>query len=169
MKPARTSSARRAIQGPLLPSFARATAALLAVAVGALASCASLSGGARDTFAQLTTCPTDRVTVVSAPDSLRPTLPPEPSPPPEVAADAARLAVWHQEQEAKRRYLDRPCSEFGAVDTFEATGCGQRLVLCCAHPTSESGKSSYSNEVFCMHPWAPEPLAATPQPSVSSP
>lgn len=122
-----------------------ASVALLGAA-GMLTSCKSLSSGASETFSKLTTCPPERVTVVARPDYRRP-VPPD-SPPPDVAADPGRLAFWHQQREQKLREAgDNPC--FGDTP-FEATGCGQRLILCCGHPTGSTPGSVNAAQVGCV-------------------
>jgi hypothetical protein len=101
--------------------IARTMRCVAVVAVGVLASCASLSGGARDEFAKRTSCPPDRVTVVPSPDYQVP-LPPEPSPPADVAGDPGRVAYWRQQQDAARSKQRNP-----GCDLFEVSGCGQRV------------------------------------------
>jgi hypothetical protein len=120
-----------------------ATLALFASAFGLLASCASLNGTARDEFAKATTCPPERVTVVPRPDYRMP-LPPDAPPPADIAADPGRLAYWQQQRDTQRHHLQNPDCEM-----FEATGCGQSLMLCCEHPTGDQGEVLMSS-ASCM-------------------
>lgn len=106
--------------------------AVLLAAPGVLASCtASLSGGARDKFAGVTSCPADQAAVVARPDYRRPS-PPDVLPPEQ--ADPGRLAYWQQ-----RREPMRPERQDEECDIFEVTGCGRRLVFCCRHPVARDG------------------------------
>ena len=118
-----------------------ATLGVLAVAAGALASCASMSGAARDTFSRSVSCPPEQVTVVRRPGYPR-SLPPEPSPPLDVAADPNRLAFWHKERAAEQEAARNQGQALGCTsvwgwspgDVFEVEGCGQRTIYCCFHP-----------------------------------
>jgi hypothetical protein len=126
--------------------IARAMSCVAVAAVGVLASCASLSGGARETFSKLATCPPERVTVVERPDYRRPV--PPASPPPDVVADPERLALWHQQREKDRKEAgDNPC--FGDTP-FEATGCGRRIIMCCGHPEGSSPGTIDGSKVGCV-------------------
>jgi hypothetical protein len=138
--------------------IARAMSCVAMVAVGVLVSCASLGGGARDDFAKTTNCPPDRVTVVPRPD-YRVTLPPEPSPPADVAADPGRLAYWRQQQHAARSKQQNPDCDF-----FEVSGCGKRVILCCDHPTTASGTRTDIGQVDCAWRYA-LPQSGAPAPS----
>src|ERR1700733_2079583 len=103
-----------------------AALALLASAVGGLTSCEPADGGARQTFAGLTTCPSEESTVVPRPDYRIPA-PPVMSPPPEIAADPARLADW-QRRDEEARHLNEvaPCgAALPGFEAFEVTGCGK--------------------------------------------
>jgi hypothetical protein len=53
-------------------------------------------------------------------------MPPYPSPPADVAADASRLAFWRSQVDEKRKI-------FAADVLWEATGCGRREVLSCSY------------------------------------
>ena len=114
---------------------------------------AVLSRGARDSFVQGNSCPPDRVSVVAIPDYQDP-LPPDPPPPADVAADAGRLAVWRQQHEAARKEGGQwQCSStdlLGRPDRtmYEVTGCGQRQVYCCHHP-STNGRTDNMWEAEC--------------------
>jgi hypothetical protein len=110
-----------------------------------LASCASLSGGARDTFAASHTCPPDRVSVTPRPNLNRGSFMsprPAPTPPPEVAGDPERLRFWQEQQqkaEAAGAADVLPC------DVFELTGCGHRQFLCCTHHFHDEHGGTPSN------------------------
>jgi hypothetical protein len=105
---------------------------LLAACGVVVTSCASLSGEAKSEFARAASCPPDRVTVEPRPGLQSPLL--GESPPPDVAADPARVAFWRQQREAKRREL------FGECEWFESSGCGRRDTYCCEHPSGDHGE-----------------------------
>jgi hypothetical protein len=116
---------------------------LLAAALGTLASCATLTGTARENFATSHTCPPDRVTVAPRPDMTRNSLTPRPAPPPEVAADPGRLAYWREQLEKAESNL-LPC------EVFELTGCGQHQLVCCTHYFHDlSGRTLYATQASC--------------------
>jgi hypothetical protein len=117
----------------------RTTRIAALAAIGLLTSCASLGGEARSEFARATSCPPDRVTVDPRPGYQPPI--PEESPPPDIAADPARVAFWQQQREAKRREL------FGGCEWFESSGCGQRNIYCCEHPSGDHGEVLASSAV----------------------
>ena len=82
---------------------------------------------ARQAFARRFTCPPERVQVRRRPD-----VPPHvilgvrrAAPPPEVAADPARLRYFQQQHGADLAELDQSCA------VFEASGCGFRVLECC--------------------------------------
>jgi hypothetical protein len=118
-----------------------------------LVGCTSLTTGARENFAQSTTCPPEKVTVVSRPDLTRSALDPPLAecggltdclrpPPADVAADPDRLRYWRQQGEAQRRQAD---SDALPCDVFEATGCGQHQLLCCTHHFHELNGGTATN------------------------
>ena len=89
--------------------------------------------GAQMIFTQSQTCPADRVSVTPRPD-----LPPHTilarhhgEPPPEIAADPARMQLW----------LDRHGENLALIDstwkTFELRGCDVQALYVCQHPTLE--------------------------------
>jgi hypothetical protein len=97
-----------------------------------LASCtASLSEGARDKFAGMTSCPAESTTAVARPGYRRPShsdvVPPE-------EADPGRLSYWQQ-----RRTPMQPDRQDEDCEFFEVTGCGQRQIFCCRHPVARDG------------------------------
>jgi hypothetical protein len=142
------------------------TRAGLALFLLPLTACASLSNAAKQKFATLATCPPERVTVVANPDFHPPPPPPEAPPPPDVASDPGRLAFWTREHDALRARAMRACDE--GFDAFEATGCGMRQILCCAHPTNPNGTKEYSNQVICAHPWPMTPVIPQGAPAGSA-
>jgi hypothetical protein len=160
---------------------------LLAGAAGTLLSCGSLSGGARDTFANLHYCPPERVTLreVTVPCDDKPVNGTnEPlvlaqlaqlegvTPSDEVSADPDRLRFWQQqhakalakmrsEAEGLRRQRLRYCSPEAS---FEVSGCGHTEILGCQHQQHSSNHVSY---VSCSVERAsssgkPPPLSTAP-------
>ncbi|HEY1557936.1 MAG TPA: hypothetical protein VGF94_24070 [Kofleriaceae bacterium] len=78
------------------------------VAVAACAFDARARPEVRSDFVRDATCPADRVTVAQAS---------APAPPPDVAADPGRLAVWNDQPRQHHEYVAR--------------GCGQELRYAC--------------------------------------
>jgi hypothetical protein len=106
--------------------------------IGALTACTSVEGNAKNYFAWRYSCPDDRVTFTERPDLRRHDAPPAPThatPPPEVAADPQRLAMF-RETERKENEVRAATAE----DTryiIEVSGCGvTELSVCqiaCGH------------------------------------
>ena len=95
-----------------------------------LTSCQSLADGAKETFAKDYSCPADRVESRDRPDlrhssfDTGPTTP-TPKPPPDIAADPARLAMW------QRRHQHDPTELDSTTDVEEARGCGKQAFYFC--------------------------------------
>lgn len=90
-----------------------------------------------DEFSEKFSCPNDSITSKKRPDVDVAQFEKAATPPPEVAADPARLAVWKSHQP-------------GAwdVDFFELEGCGHHVLWGCRLPSS---KSSAGVHVFCPY------------------
>lgn len=99
------------------------TRALLTFGVALLAcsGCVTSMAGARSQFAQDETCPDDRVSVAA--EARLPTVA---SPPPDVASDPQRLAMWQRADEQRERSESRE-------KYYVAKGCGQTQVYHCYH------------------------------------
>jgi hypothetical protein len=123
-------------------SMIHAVTAAVGFALG-VAACAPLAGAAGNTFADVTRCPRDSVTVVARPD-YHPTAPPEPPPPADVAADPSRLAVWRVQQRMAQIANGAPRACLDSEDAYEARGCGKQQVLCCDHPRNDMGRARCS-------------------------
>ncbi len=136
--------------------FAR-LAAGLACALG-LGACASLGDGAAAQFSQRYTCPETHMRVVRRSDldaaavvrlwhaetGTKPATPPA-----DVAADPARLALWEQQ---RAQALD----SLAAGDAFEISGCGHHELTVCMHPSVNG--TLYAGMVSCIrNPWAKSP------------
>jgi len=109
-----------------------AKARLLATSVGlSVAACGGISGDwrydARDAFVEEASCPRNRVAGVVRRRDLEKPLPPYPTPPADIAADAGRLAVW-------RKHVDNERNASLALGQafYEVTGCGQTMVMACS-------------------------------------
>jgi TPR repeat protein len=89
--------------------------------VAGMAGCTSYSSAARAQFAASASCPSDKVTVTSRPGDP---VPPQ-NPPPEVAADPGKLAVWRRDDEERR--------QDAAATVYVAKGCGQERQYTCEH------------------------------------
>jgi hypothetical protein len=114
------------------------TSLLLVLALpSGLVGCQSKEGGAREKFSQELTCPAERVEVRERSDLKPSMLYPQVSPPPDIAADPGRLAMWKAEQEKRDENADEAC------DLFEARGCNQQSLVCCRR------HSKRWNEVSC--------------------
>jgi hypothetical protein len=110
---------------------------VLALPTG-LVGCQSKEAGAREKFAEEFTCPADRVEVRERSDLKPSMLRAQVPPPPDVAADSARLAIWKAEEEKNNKNADQGC------DLFEARGCNQQSLVCC------SRHAKRMNEASCM-------------------
>lgn len=119
--------------------LSRASCAIALLAVAALlAACTGREGAARNLFEQTWTCPADRIEARREEGlTLADLRPPEhETPPAEIAADAARLALWRerrQEALASRRRFDE------RYHVYEVSGCGHRARYACAFQMSERG------------------------------
>lgn len=117
----------------------RAACVFVLLAVAALlAACTGREGAARDLFEQTWTCPADRIEARRVEGltlaDLRP--PAHETPPAEVAADAARLALWREQQQeaqASRRRLDE------RYHVYDVSGCGHQARYACIFLMSERG------------------------------
>lgn len=104
------------------------------VALLCVAGCQSLTEGAKETFSQENMCPLDRVEARERPEltsaSVKPPGPPA-VPPPEIAADPARLKMWRDQraEAAARRDLGHHYAQ--------ARGCGKTVLYDCRGPTNE--------------------------------
>jgi TPR repeat protein len=86
----------------------------LSLGVTALAiGCTSYETAARTQFAQSSSCPVEKVTVTSRPGDP---VPPQ-NPPPEIAADPGKLAIWRRDDDQRR--------QDAAATIYVAKGCGQ--------------------------------------------
>jgi hypothetical protein len=96
--------------------------ALMVCAVG----CGSKQETARETFSKDKSCPLERVSAVARPElsSYDLTFGAQ-TPPREIAADPARLAMWKAEQEKTRAGWDDKMS------VFEVGGCGEKKYYSC--------------------------------------
>jgi hypothetical protein len=92
----------------------------------------SMAQGARTIFSQKNTCPSDRITVRQRADVPPHTLlapqASQPQPPPDVASDPERLALWN------KMHRDREASIDDVGTTYEVSGCGQSVMYVCTHP-----------------------------------
>jgi hypothetical protein len=103
-----------------------------------LVGCQSKEAGAREKFSKEFTCPAERVEVRERSDLKPSMLRAQVPPPPDVAADPARLAMWKAEEETNNENADQMC------DMLEARGCNQQSLVCCRRHTKRI------NEVSCM-------------------
>jgi hypothetical protein len=85
-----------------------------------LAGCGSYREVARDAFVKMTTCPPDRVEVVQVPAPSW--VPAPPAPPPEVAADPERRALWKERHAAPDR---------SGLTYYRTKGCGHDMLFFC--------------------------------------
>ncbi len=91
----------------------------------------------REEFSEQYSCPIDSITSKARSDIQAAQFEKPVTPPAEVAADPARLAVWKSNQ-------PQPWS----VDFFELTGCGHHVLWGCRLPSS---KSSAGVHAFCPY------------------
>ncbi len=88
---------------------------------------------ARQMFSKAISCPDDRITVTPAAAN-------QVSPPPEVAADPGRLAVWQQNRAADPR------------KHFDVTGCDRHIRVAC---NEFAGEGSVAPDAFCLPEFDP--------------
>ncbi|HEY8073536.1 MAG TPA: hypothetical protein VIF62_05490 [Labilithrix sp.] len=100
-------------------------------------SCTSLPGQTREEFSQQYSCPLDSITSKDRSDVQATEFAKPATPPPEIAGDPARVAVWRSNQ-------PQPWS----VDFFELTGCGHHVLWGCRLP---GNKSSPGVHAFCPY------------------
>jgi hypothetical protein len=110
-------------------SHTRGCSAVLATILS-LTACQSLADGAKEAFAKDYSCPADRVESRDRPDlrhSSFDTAPNTltPKPPPDIAADPARLAMWQQRHQRDPTEFDR------TTDVEEVRGCGKQAFYFC--------------------------------------
>ena len=103
-----------------------------------LVGCQSKEAGAREKFSNEVTCPEERVEVRERSDLTPSMLRAQVPPPPDVAADPGRLAMWKAKEEESNENADQAC------DMFEARGCGKQSLVCCRR------HSKRINETSCM-------------------
>jgi hypothetical protein len=102
-------------------------------------ACQSLDDGARDEFAGHFTCPKERVEVRSRPDLNSYDLTwGRAQPPPDVAADPQRLALWKEKQQDSRSR--------GSDPVFELRGCGHSVLYHC----TRANTGTHSGAVMCF-------------------
>ncbi|MGH7285717.1 MAG: tetratricopeptide repeat protein [Polyangiaceae bacterium] len=92
---------------------------LLFIAISFTIGCQASDNSARAKFAETSACPANKVVVTEEKGAP---LPPAP-PPPDVAADPGKLAVWKQEDQDRR--------ESAAATVYVAKGCGQEKSYNC--------------------------------------
>ena len=100
-------------------------------------SCTALPGQTREEFSQQYSCPMDAITSKARDDVQAAEFVSTPTPPADVAADPARLAVWKKNQ-----------VEPWDVHFFELTGCGHHVLWGCRLP---GNKSSANAHAFCPY------------------
>ncbi len=118
-------------------NWAKASVGVFVVSAGSASmGCAMpFPQGARTVFSQSFTCPEPGVSVTARPD-----VPPHmilghgadgatQQPPPDVAADPARLQMWMQMAGQRAAEIDT------VGQTFQVEGCGKTALLVCGHPT----------------------------------
>jgi hypothetical protein len=131
----------------------RRFAIVVVLFASSVAACEGASKAARDQFARTYSCPEDRVAVKPRTDIKWSSVAmhrSEEKPPPEVAADPARLAKWTKDQEEQWRPLQESLDSF---DVFEGAGCDHDVLLGCKRPAKSNG---FGNPIVCMI----EPLPA---------
>jgi hypothetical protein len=100
--------------------------AALVFAVVFAAGC-SRETAAREKFAKDRSCPLEGVTAKPRPDlSAHDLTFSKSTPPPEIAADAARLRLWQAEEDKKKKSWD------DATTLFEVSGCKEKAFYGCS-------------------------------------
>lgn len=104
------------------------------VLAGSAGCAASMAEGARKIFSEKNVCPPERITVQRRDDIpphvlLAPGQSQQPAPPPEVAGDPERLALWQKLHGEQAAALDQ------AGTTYQVSGCGKSAMWVCRHPS----------------------------------
>jgi hypothetical protein len=100
-------------------------------------SCTALPNGTRDEFSEKFSCPNDAITSKARKDVQASEFEKPNTPPAEIAADPARLAVWQANQ-------PQPWT----VEFFELTGCGHHVLWGCRLPGRGSSAGVHA---FCPY------------------
>jgi hypothetical protein len=100
-------------------------------------SCTALPNETREAFSEKYSCPIDSITSKDRPDVHATEFETPPTPPADVAADPARLAVWQANQ-------PKPWP----VEFFELTGCGHHVLWGCRLPSRSSSNGVHA---FCPY------------------
>jgi hypothetical protein len=124
------------MNGPLGAVIVLLVAAIIP-GVAIFRSCTALPGNTREEFSEKYSCPLGSITSHERPEVQAADFQKAATPPPEVAADPARLAVWKSHQ-----------PEPWSVHFFELTGCGHHVLWGCRLPSS---RSSAGVHAFCPY------------------
>ncbi len=110
-------------------------------------ACTRLSTQAKDDFAKEFSCPDARVVVKERPDlnadevlQRKKTKQQKAAPPPDVAADPARLAKWTKDQADSDALR---VSMHAGYDVFEVTGCDHKNLVVCHRPTGKGNNAAH--------------------------
>jgi hypothetical protein len=109
--------------------------------------CKRLPTGAREHFSRQFSCPEDRVELIERSDVKYGDLTfpkTTAAPPDDVKSDPERLALWEKNHADEASNVREKLNE---MNVFQAKGCGQDVLLACAHPSSEGGE--ITSEVLC--------------------
>ena len=119
----------------------KTTAALLAIAfVLGESGCLSVQDRALAAASNSLTCPKERITVTLKRNDH------QPQPPPEIAADPARLAIWQKQQ-----------PDPSNSQVFSASGCGQAGVVFCNYEQHSDATGNWAE-------WGCAGAASSPSP-----
>jgi hypothetical protein len=109
-----------------------------------LTGCQTLSDGAKEKFSKDYSCPIDRLESRDRPDlhrsSFHTAAAPTATPPADIAADPARLAVWNQ------NHKQDPTSFDDLDDIEEVRGCGNAAFYACHHMQRHAGTATCFRE-----------------------
>ena len=126
------------------------TALLVLAAAG---GCKSPQTGAKEEFSKDVNCPADRVEVRPRADlTASAVLWSKPAaPPPKVAADPERLAMFNKKQQERAAATD------GSCEVFEAKGCDTQVLYCCSYASQRRGNGA--GQISCSKGTYPEGAA----------
>ncbi len=103
-------------------------------------ACTSIPEGARERFSERFSCPLERVEArerkeLSGYDVI---FGAKDAPPPEIASDPGRVAMWKKKNDETKASWDR------STHVVEVRGCDKQVLFTCSRPTSKGARHSVS-------------------------
>ena len=123
---------------PVHPWNTRAVSCALMLTATVLGTACSNESVARETFSRERSCPLDGITAKEHPEiSAYGLTHAKAQPPPDIAADPARLAVWKANEDQSKKQIDN------IRTVVEVAGCNEKAYYTCSH-NGKSGRRTCS-------------------------